>query len=162
MLFLSWKMSSTQIWKYGKHLAPLSLPASHEAVLNACLWLTPPSFPHRPPPANQTNRAKWQSELGPSEVFGLVFLGPQPDFSDALGLRAPVSFQGDSVVRPRQMAGLGFCGFPGLLALGPGSLKVGWRAKQSLATLPPSLWGGGVGSALAHTAPPLWECAGAD
>lgn len=50
-------------------------------------------------------------------------------------MRAPVSFQGDSVVRPTQMAGPGVRGCQGLLVLGPGSLKAGWEAKQSLAAL---------------------------
>lgn len=49
-------------------------------VLSVRLSINSPSFPHRAPPANRTNRAKRQSELHPSEVFGLVSLGPQPDF----------------------------------------------------------------------------------
>lgn len=38
-------------------------------------------------------------------------------------------------MRLTQMAGLAFYGRQGLLVLGPGSLKAGQEAKQSLATL---------------------------
>lgn len=62
---------------------PRPRPSSFPLLLWRPQWrlsINLPSFPHRAPPANPTNKAKRQSELHPSEVFGLVSLGPQPDF----------------------------------------------------------------------------------
>ena len=61
--------------------SPSSLPSYFSrGHPQSCIWLTQPSLSHRALPANHTDRAKWQSALDPSEVFGFVFLGPQPGF----------------------------------------------------------------------------------
>ena len=140
----------------GNSLSSSSLPSYWSG---ACIWLTQRPFPHSAHPANQSNRAKWQSALDPPRYLA-CFPWAIAWLSDALGMRAPASFQRDFATRPTQMAGPEFCGGLELLLLGPGILK-SWTEGQAEPGNPSGyLGGGGISSTLATRHQPLRGCSG--
>ena len=148
-------MSSTHIAKYGNYLSsPFQL---FRRPLSARVWLPQPSYPHRALFANQSNRAKWQSELDPPSHLALFSLGHNltfwcPGNEGTCLFSRRLCFKAQADARAADLW---------LLLLGPGSLKAGWEAKQSLATLPacPPRWR--HWSTLAHTPQPLRARTGA-